>query len=150
MKFNWGTGVAIALISFIIFIAQYFVRTLYFPEKYNHELVTQNYYGQELAYQKMVKTEEKTNSEGMQVDIAYEKGEGVTFFFPDLASGKEIIGVVKMYRPNNETADFELPIKVIENQMHIDHKNLLSGRWNIILEYVINQQEYRTSFKISY
>lgn len=150
MKLNWGTGVAIALISFIIFIAQYFVRTLYFPEKYNHELVTENYYGQELAYQKMVKTEEKTNSEGMQVDIAYEKGEGITFFFPEIISEKQVTGIVKMYRPNNETADFELPIKLVDNQMNIPNKKLLSGRWNIILEYIIDNQEYRTSFKINY
>lgn len=150
MKLNWGTGVAIALISFIIFIAQYFVRTLYFPEKYNHELVTENYYGQELAYQKMVKTEEKTNSEGMQVDIAYEKGEGITFFFPEIISEKQVTGIVKMYRPNNETADFELPIKLVDNQMNIPNEKLLSGRWNIILEYIIDNQEYRTSFKINY
>lgn len=150
MKLNWGTGVAIALISFIIFIAQYFVRTLYFPEKYNHELVTENYYGQELAYQKMVKTEEKTNSEGMQVDIAYEKGEGITFFFPEIISEKQVTGIVKMYRPNNETADFELSIKLVDNQMNIPNEKLLSGRWNIILEYIIDNQEYRTSFKINY
>lgn len=150
MKLNWGTGVAIALISFIIFIAQYFVRTLYFPEKYNHELVTENYYGQELAYQKMVKTEEKTNSEGMQVDIAYEKSEGITFFFPEIISEKQVTGIVKMYRPNNESADFELPIKLVDNQMNIPNEKLLSGRWNIILEYIIDNQEYRTSFKINY
>lgn len=150
MKLNWGTGVAIALISFIIFIAQYFVRTLYFPEKYNHELVTENYYGQELAYQKMVKLEEKTNTAGMQVDIAYEKGEGITFYFPDATSEKEVIGIVKMYRPNNETADFELPIKLNDNQMNIPNDKLLSGRWNIILEYIVDNQEYRTSFKIEY
>ena len=47
MKFNWGTGIVIAIISFISFIL-YFVITMTADKKYSHDLVTQKYYQQEL------------------------------------------------------------------------------------------------------
>ena len=43
MKINWGTGIVIAFIGFIAFI-MYFVINMNVNDKYNHDLVTEDYY----------------------------------------------------------------------------------------------------------
>ena len=47
MKFNWGTGIVLAFIGFISFI-MYFVINMNTNDKYDHDLVTEDYYKQEL------------------------------------------------------------------------------------------------------
>ena len=52
MKFNWGHGILVALVSFIIFIVGlvvYFTQTMQ-----NSELITDNYYQEELMYQQVI------------------------------------------------------------------------------------------------
>ena len=47
MKINWGTGIVIVIAAFISFI-MYFVITMSTNNKYSYDLVTDNYYQQEL------------------------------------------------------------------------------------------------------
>ena len=47
MKLNWGTGIVIAMISFMIFILTFVYRSVVMDE-YQHELVSEDYYGDEL------------------------------------------------------------------------------------------------------
>ncbi|WP_338039248.1 FixH family protein [Maribacter litopenaei] len=53
MKFNWGTGIVLAFIGFIGFIL-FFVVRMSTDNRANHDLVTEDYYRQELAYQKEI------------------------------------------------------------------------------------------------
>lgn len=50
MKFNWGTGIVIAIAGFMSFII-YFVITMSTDKNYSYDLVTDKYYQQELKYQ---------------------------------------------------------------------------------------------------
>jgi hypothetical protein len=50
MKFNWGTGIVLAFIGFISFI-MYFIIIMMTDNTYDHDLVTENYYKQELEFQ---------------------------------------------------------------------------------------------------
>ena len=52
MKINWGTGIVLAFIGFISFI-MYFVVNMNTNKKYDHDLVTEDYYKQELEFQKL-------------------------------------------------------------------------------------------------
>ena len=47
MKINWGTAIVIAFVCFISFI-MYFVISMSTDKKYDHDLVVEDYYGQEL------------------------------------------------------------------------------------------------------
>jgi len=56
MKLSWAAGILIAILAFVGFIMYFFVITL-IDKKYDHELVTEDYYAQELEYQKNIDTE---------------------------------------------------------------------------------------------
>ena len=46
MKFNWGTGIVIGIIAFMVFILQYVIR-VQLDARYDNELVTEQYYQKE-------------------------------------------------------------------------------------------------------
>ena len=50
MKLNWGAGILLAFIGFISFI-MYFIITMTTNSAYDHDLVSENYYADELKYQ---------------------------------------------------------------------------------------------------
>ena len=50
MKLNWGTGIVIAFVGFISFI-MYFVITMNTDKALDHDLVTEDYYKEELEFQ---------------------------------------------------------------------------------------------------
>ena len=58
MKINWGTGIVLAFIGFIAFI-MYFVVSMSTGDKYDHDLVVEDYYKAELEYQKDIDKEKK-------------------------------------------------------------------------------------------
>jgi hypothetical protein len=51
-KFTWGHGIALALGCFIGFI--FYISFFIFPNGNNSELVSDNYYQDELEYQKVI------------------------------------------------------------------------------------------------
>ncbi len=50
MKISWGTGLVLAIISFISFI-MFFVITMSTDKAYSYDLVTEEYYKTELDFQ---------------------------------------------------------------------------------------------------
>ncbi|WP_338731031.1 FixH family protein [Mangrovimonas cancribranchiae] len=148
MKFNWGTGIVLAFIGFISFI-MYFVITMSTNEKYNHDLVTEDYYKQELQLQNNIDSEQ--NSKKLKEDITWEKSEeGITITFPKDLNISNITGKVFLYRPSNKQFDFETPISLSNHNLLIPDNRLLDGRWNIIIDWQYNKIPYRYKKEIIY
>ena len=115
MKFNWGTGIVLAFIGFIAFI-MYFVISMNFNEKYNHDLVTEDYYKEELGYQNDI--DKQNNTKELKENISYTKtDEGLVFIFPETFDPKKITGKVFLYRPSNKHLDFETPISLSKSNL---------------------------------
>lgn len=129
MKINWGTGIVIAFIGFIGFI-MYFVVTMMTDKKYDHDLVTEEYYKQELNYQQEIDAE--VNARDLPVRLRIEKtADGLRVLFPETIDPGKIKGTVSLYRPSNKQLDFDLAISTSNNYLLIPDKRLLGGRWDI-------------------
>ena len=106
MKINWGTGIVIAFVAFISFI-MYFIITMSTDAKYDFDLVTEDYYGQELEFQEDLNKEE--HSKTLKTNITWKKTEdGINLVFPKDIDFKNIEGKVFLYRPSNKQFDFEI------------------------------------------
>ena len=70
MKINWGTGIVLAFIGFISFI-MYFVINMNINKKYDHDLVIENYYGQELEFQNDI--DKQNNAKTLEKNISWTK-----------------------------------------------------------------------------
>ena len=148
MKINWGTGIVIAFICFISFI-MYFIITMSTNDKYDFDLVTEDYYGQELEFQEDLNKEE--HSKTLKTNINFTKTEaGVTINFPKDIDYKNITGTVFLYRPSNKQFDFEIPISLSNHNLLIPDKRLLGGRWNIKIDWKYNDNSYIYKTEIIY
>ncbi|WP_299116696.1 FixH family protein [uncultured Winogradskyella sp.] len=148
MKISWGTAIVIAFTCFIAFI-MYFVISMSTDKKYNHDLVVEDYYQQELKFQKDIDKEE--NSKALRVDISWQKThEGIVIKFPENLNIKNIEGIVFLYRPSNKHLDFEIPISLSNHNLLIPDKRLLDGRWNLKIDWTYNKNAYLFKEEIVY
>ncbi|MCB4808840.1 FixH family protein [Tamlana sp. 62-3] len=148
MKINWGTGVVLAFVGFIGFI-MYFVINMSTNNKYDHDLVTEDYYKQELNLQDNINKEK--NSKTLKQDIVYKKTDrGILLIFPENFDEKKITGKVFLYRPSNKQFDFETAISLSNHNLLIPETSLLGGRWNIIVDWNYNDTPYRFTKQIIY
>ena len=148
MKFNWGTGIVVAFVAFISFIL-YFVITMSTNKKYEHDLVIENYYGQELEFQNAINKE--INSQTLKQDIVWKRtSEGLLIEFPDNFKPEEITGTISLYRPSNKLLDFETSIQLSDGTFLITDKRLLDGRWNLKIDWKVSGEAYLYKKEIVY
>ncbi|MFG6687388.1 FixH family protein [Mariniflexile sp. HNIBRBA6329] len=148
MKFNWGTGIVVAFIAFISFIL-YFVITMSTNKKYEHDLVIDNYYGQELEFQNAINKE--IHSQTLKQDVVWKRtSEGLLIEFPKNFKPEDITGTISLYRPSNKLLDFETAIQLSNHTFLITEKRLLEGRWNLKVDWKVNGEAYLYKKEIVY
>jgi hypothetical protein len=148
MKINWGTGIVIAFISFIGFIL-YLVITMSTNKKYEHDLVTEEYYKEELQYQNEIN--KLNNAKNLNTNIVYNKtNEGVVIQFPKDFVAEKITGKMFLYRPSNKQLDFETTISLSKTYLLIPDKRLVDGRWDIKIDWQYNGKNYLYKKSIIY
>ncbi|MFV0564787.1 MAG: FixH family protein [Flavobacteriaceae bacterium] len=148
MKFNWGTGIVLAFIGFISFI-MYFIVTMSVDKKYDHDLVVEDYYAEELTYQNDIN--KLKNAEGLPENITYKKTEaGLLIAFPTDLKPENITGKVFLYRPSNKQLDFDTAISLSNSFLLIPDSRLVDGRWNIKIDWQYNNQFYLYKETINY
>lgn len=148
MKINWGTAIVLAFIGFIAFI-MYFVISMLTNKKYDHDLVVENYYQQELKFQESITKEE--NSNNLSEQITWRKtNEGMLITFPKNTDANKINGKVFLYRPSNKHLDFEMPISLSNHTLLVPDNRLLDGRWNLSVEWEYDNVEYLFKEEIKY
>lgn len=148
MKWNWGTGIVVAIVGFIGFIL-YFVITMSTDSKYRHDLVTEEYYAKEMLYQQEIDAE--TNTTLLDAPITGSKtSEGWVLVFPTSVAPAKVQGTVSLYRPSNEKLDFELPLELIDHKLLIPDARLLDGRWNITISWTYDDKPFMYKKSIVY
>ncbi len=148
MKINWGTGIVLAFIGFIGFIL-YFVFIVITDSKANYHLVTDEYYEEELAYQREIDAEE--NASEFASHFTYEASDdGLQISVPEAVRLQNTEGTVSLYRPSNKHLDFNLTVSLSNSHLLIPDKRLLGGRWDIKIRWNHEGKDYLVKKKITY
>jgi nitrogen fixation protein FixH len=148
MKFNWGTGIVLSFVAFILFILYFVVLSFRDPES-NHDLVTEDYYKQELNYQQDLDAARNLTESGERIVVAKTQ-EGLRVEFPPAFASEKITGKVSLYRPSNKQLDFNTPIQLSERQLLIPKSRLLDGRWDIRIEWTYQGKPYLYQERLTY
>ena len=147
-KISWPTGIILALSAFIIFILS-FVYKATFMSQYDHHLVSDDYYRDEINYQQEINKLNKAAA--LKEDLTLTKvPEGLLIKFPAEFDSEKITGTISFQRPSNDKIDFQLPIKLIASNYLISNENLVDGRWNAKIEWTINGTTYLFKEKLTY
>ncbi|MFD2564367.1 FixH family protein [Aquimarina rubra] len=140
MKINWGTAIVLVFIGFISFIL-YFVVRMNTEKKFEHDLVTEDYYKQELAFQEEINAEENGNA--LENNVKVKKiAEGLLVTFPKDKNYTKLSGTISLYRPSNKKLDFEIPITLQSSEILIPKNQLIEGRWNIMVNWEYDNISY--------
>ena len=146
MKFNFGTGLVIAMVIFMIFILQYVIR-VQVDARYDNELVTENYYQQEVEVDG--KREREINAINLEEPLkVFTVDEGVVVQFPQHIQHDKVNGNIFLYRPSGQKQDFEFPISLSSSNLLIPKTNLADGRWDIAVEWNYEGVKYRNVDKL--
>ncbi len=148
MKINWGTGLVIGMVLFIGFI-MYFVIQISTNKKYDFDLVTEDYYGKELVYQKELDALENSNS--LEEDVKGKRtDEGWEITFPKNLDYSQITGTVLLYRPSSKKLDFQLPLELTGPVLLIPDDKMIGGKWNTIVTWSYKGIDYLFKDEIFY
>lgn len=148
MKINWGTGIVIAIGLFMAFIL-YFVITMMTDSTYDHEMVVDDYYKQEIGFQ--AELDGRNNAASLTQKIRVEQSlKGIQIVFPEEITPQMKNGSVTFYRVNKKSLDFEKPLELTENKMLVPAEELLPGRWDVSVRWKMNGKLFITQDQITF
>jgi hypothetical protein len=137
-KFNWGTGILITIIVFMIIT----IGTVVFLMNQDVDLVVSDYYNKGIQHQDQIDRVNRTNSMDEAVQINPENG-FVRLIFPKSFAQKNFNGTIQFYRPSNSKKDFSLPITIDTSaQQIVSTQSLDKGYWTVKLNWTQDSIEY--------
>lgn len=137
MKFNWGTGILIFLILFLLAAAVF----IGFAMKQEVNLVYEDYYEKGVDHAHQMETEARSVQYQDSVQTRFEDGYLVLNF---LGSQEMEIdsGSVVFYRPSSRSLDLKMPFDAVEGTMKIPGSDLIRGRYILKLYWYSEGLKY--------
>lgn len=146
IKINWGWGIVIALATFIIFIGS-LVFQLVFDKKYDHQLVSENYYKDELLFQLEVNKLENAKKLAENITIANKEGK-LFIIFPKDFEFSQIEGTISFQYVMDMQYDFEQEIALSSQVFEVNPKKFIKGTWNLKVDWKYQDVPYLFKEKI--
>jgi hypothetical protein len=137
MKFNWGYKITAVYLVFVAGIMYLVMQA----NKHDVDLVTQDYYGEELRYQE--KIDQRSRAEALSGPVRFTLADNVIDIrFPEEFAGKEITGEVLLYYPADSKRDVRSPIRTSSNAMTLQIPDTRSGMHILQVKWTSEQQTY--------
>lgn len=143
-KFTWAHGIIAALGLFMIFIlSMIFIFTQNWQ---NAEMVSENYYADELAYQGIINA--KNNADALSEKPSFhQNANGITITFPKERKIDESTVHFHLFRTNDAKLDVKKSLTVdSNNSIVIPSKVIFPGSYTL----KINWEENNTPYQIDY
>lgn len=138
LKWNWGTGIVV----FIIFFLLMNVVVIIFAFGQKVELVTPNYYEKELKYQEEIDARQKTLQLTENVEVKYQSNL-LLVQLPKNFSGKELDGIILLYRPDDSSKDLKIDLKSDSTgAQRFDVSRLAKGYWKVKIKWSLDSVSY--------
>lgn len=135
---NFGRGIALALAFFMTFIGYLAYRA--FQE--NVDLVAENYYEQEVAYQSTIDDSKRTKDLAGKIDVVT-AGENVVITFPSDFENVELEGNAKFICPSDKQNDVELNFKTEnDNVLVLKKTSFRTGPYRMQLRWKDKQNNF--------
>lgn len=136
----WPYAIVLAFVlfaSYIGYMVQQAMRTTV-------DLVSPNYYQQELAYQQRMETVARTAALPAPVQLVPNAAtQQLLLQLPAALMGQPVHGQVHFFRPSNQQLDFTLPLQLTSDlKQRIQTSHLQPGYWRVRLDFTADGQAY--------
>jgi hypothetical protein len=145
-NFSWGHGVVIALFAFIVFILS---MLFLFPNgQKNSEMVTDNYYEEELQYQDVI--DAKKRADTLQEKPAYSQDtNGIKIQFPKDYNNTNTTVKFVLNRTDDQNLDIKKAVQLDANQSFTIPTRVLSkGNYTLRLMWTKDKSDYRMDYDV--
>ena len=138
MKLNWGTSIAIFYSLFALTMVGFVIKS----KSVDHDLVVDDYYAKDLAYQQQY--DKLTNSKALTTDLKIDASkDGIQLLFP--AEVGQVSGDIQLYRADDKSKDVSLKIAPNEqNQQLVPTDQLTPGRWTVKVDWQAGGKTFYT------
>lgn len=138
IKWNWGTGILIAIIVFMGFMAF----MVYQSTRQNFDLVERDYYPKALEYQQ--KIDKIANAKALDEKVKFkERGDAVQVVFQSAFSPGDVHGSIVFYRPSNKMMDLSFPISLdTARTQYCSTESLAKGKYIVKVDYEVEGTKY--------
>lgn len=143
---TWGHGVVVALLSFIVFILS---MIFLFPNgQKNSEMVSENYYEEELLYQDVIDAKNRADTVKLKPQYSQDKS-GITIKFPENINNNNAKVSFVLNRTDDKNLDIKKDITLNpDNSFSIPAKLLVLGNYTLQLSWIKEKATYRMDYDV--
>ncbi|MFD2999519.1 FixH family protein [Pontibacter toksunensis] len=137
----WPYAIVVAMVLFMGYIAMFVYKAI----NQDVDLVSRNYYEQEIAYQEHIDKVGRTKAVG-EVTINYQpENQAILLQLPETLAGQRISGSVNLFRPSDEGLDQEVPLQLGRDLSQLIETNELEkGLWKVRVNFSAGDETYYT------
>ncbi|HEY9257977.1 FixH family protein [Chitinophaga sp.] len=135
---NWGHKIIIVFVVFAAGIVTLVTKSM----RTKIDMVTPDYYGEELKYQQVI--DGKQNAAGLSAPVTVTQvAEGIRLTFPRELQGKAITGQLTFYRPSDSGKDIHLPFKPDDAGHQLINRQLfIKGLYRLKVQWTMNDRPF--------
>jgi hypothetical protein len=138
LKISWGTGIVIV---FVIFMSVTISTAVYLMNQ-DVNLVADDYYDQEIKYQKQIDRIKRTNKLDEKNIIMF-NGSAINVTIPESLISRDLTGEIYFYRPSDEKSDIKIPLYTDSLGVQvIPVSSLEKGLWAVKVNWLVGEIEY--------
>lgn len=139
-KFNWGWKIALLYGGFVCFM----LILVFKVSSEKVELVSKNYYEEELKYQGHIDKMALTDSLHAKPEWQVE-GNKIAMLFPVSNDAESINGSIHFYCPSDEHRDFSMPFTATaQKTMSIQNEKLRHGTYKMQIDWKQGKSDFYT------
>jgi len=135
----WPYAVVGAMVLFMSYIAMFVYRAM----NLEVDLVSKNYYEQEIKFQDHIDKVERTVAAG-NVAINYNpEAQNILLQLPESFKGQRINGKINLFRPSDGKLDQELPLQLGRDLSQLlETADLKKGLWKVRVSFTAGTETY--------
>jgi nitrogen fixation protein FixH len=135
----WPYAVVIGLVSFMGYIVYFVIQAM----NQDVDLVSKDYYAQEIAYQDQIDRVRRTQALGDVMLTYKEEGQTILLQVPATYSDKKLNGTVTLFRPSDDKLDQQLPLQLGRDLSQlIEVGKLEKGLWKVRVNFSDGEDAY--------
>lgn len=135
MKINWGTGLIIAMVLFIVYIMFMVVQAM----NTDFNLETEDYYAKELKFQDVIDNSANYNALENEINVTV-SDKILTIIFPTEQIDS---GIIYLYRPSDTKLDRRFSIEIDSSLTQvIDLSENVTGRYVVEVNWFNEEKEF--------
>jgi hypothetical protein len=135
---NWGNKL---LLGFLVFAAGIFY-LVYRSMHVNYELVSKEYYKDEIRYQDIIDASKRANTLGKKIEIS-QNADVIAVQLPDEMKSEKVIGTMLFYCAADEKRDRRIPMELDEcGAQQITKARFLPGNYVVKFDWTSKNARY--------